>query len=212
MAKKQSHKKVSQKAVAWIIGGIVIVVALIATAIGVASNNNGSAERADQDNLSVENGDGEKIETTYYHVDDNEFFIKIPTDFHTLTTAEINKKYSGEVPDIVFANSDNNVNIAISINNATVKNDQIEEYLNVMIELLEGSGDIIKSDYYEVNQHNIATIKVATSGSDGEFYNHMMFFSYNDKLVVIAFNCNLSERKTWENVGDFVLDSLYFEK
>lgn len=211
MAQKQSNK-VSQKAVAWIIGGVIIILALVAIAIGVASNNHGSAERADKDNLSVENGDGEKIETKYSHVDGSKFFLKIPTEFHTLTAAEINKKYSGEVPDTVFSNEDNDVNIAISINDAEVKNEQIEEYLNIMIELLENSGDIIKSDYYEVNKHNIATIKVATSGSDGDFYNHMMFFSENDKLVVIAFNCKLSERKVWENVGDFVLDSLYFEK
>lgn len=211
MAKKQA-RKLSQKAVAWIIGGIVIVIALVAIAIGVASNNNGSAERADQDNLSIENGKGEEIKTEYYHVGDNKFFIKIPTDFHTLTTSEINKKYSGEVPDIVFSDADSKVNIAISISDAEVRNEQIEEYLNVMIELLESSGDIIKSDYYEVNSHNVATIKVATSDDNERFYNHMMFFSYDDKLVVIAFNCNLDERTTWENVGDFILDSLYFEK
>lgn len=188
---------------------------MVAIAIGVATtsnNNDNTNERVDKDTLSIENGNGEEITTEYYHIDDNKFFIKIPTNFRTLTATEINKKYSGEVPDTVFANSDNNVNIAISMNDVEVKNEQIKDYLDVMIELLESSSDIIKSDYYEVNEHNVATIKVTTSGGDGEFYNHMMFFSYEDKLVVIAFNCELSERKVWENVGDFVLDSLYFEK
>lgn len=214
MAKTKSPKfKLSQKTVAWIIGGVVIILALVAIAIGIATTNRGdSSSQSDKSNLVVENGKGEEIKTEYYHVDNNKFFIKVPTDFRALSSAEINKKYSGEVPDTVFANSDNNVNIAISVSDTEVKNDQIEEYLNVMRELLESSSDIISSDYYEVDKHNIATLKVATTGSDGDFYNHMMFFSYEDKLVVIAFNCELSERGNWEKVGDFILKSLYFEK
>lgn len=209
--KKKSSRK---KALAWFIGGILIIVALGTTAItiGTAMNNNGSAERADRDTLNVANGDGEEIETKYYHIGDNKFFIKIPDNFHTLTSAEINKKYSGDVPDGVFANSDNTVNVAISLSNAEVKNEQIEEYLDVMIELLSSTGKILKSDFYEVNRHNVATIKVETENDDEKYYNHMMFFSYDDKLVAIAFNCKLNERETWEKVGDFIIDSLYFEK
>lgn len=213
-ATTSKKKKSPRKAIAWLIGGIVVIVALGATAvaIGAALNDNGSAERADRDTLNIANGDGEEIATKYYHIGDNKFFIKIPDNFHILTNAEINKKYSGDVPDGVFANSDNTVNVAISLSNAEVKNDQIEEYLKVMIELLSSTGKILKSDFYEVNKHNVATIKVETESDDEKYYNHMMFFSYDDKLVAIAFNCKLSERETWENVGDFIIDSLYFEK
>lgn len=207
----KSQPKLSQKTVAWIIGGAVIIIVLIAIAVGVATTKSSDSSTVDRDSLSVENGKGEEVKTEYYHLDDKKFFIKVPTDFHALTSAEINKKYSEEVPDTVFSNSDNSVNIAISAGDVTVTNDQIKEYLDVMKELLESSSDIIDSSYYEVNNHNIATIKVATSGKDGEFYNHMMFFSYDDKLVVISFNCELSERATWEKVSDFIVKSLYFE-
>lgn len=204
--------KLSQKTVAWIIGGVVVIIVFIAIAIGMASNKSSNdSPTNNRDSLSIENGKGEEIKTKYYHLDNNKFFIKIPTDFHALTSAEINKKYSGEVPDTVFSNSDNNVNIAISAGDTAVANNQIKEYLDVMKELLESSSDIIDSNYYEVDGHNVATIKVATSGKDGDFYNHMMFFSYEDKLVVISFNCELGERETWEKVGDFIIQSLYFE-
>lgn len=210
---KKSEPKSSQKIIAWAIGGIVLVVAFVAIAIGIASNSNGSADRADKDTLIVESGKGEEIKTEYYHIDGNKFYVKIPTDFRKLSTEEINKKYSGDVPETVFANADDDVNIAISISDVQVTDDQIEEYLEVMKELLESNSDIITTDFYEVNKHHVATMKVGTEGNnDDAYYNQMMFFSYEDKLVVIAFNCDLDDRGTWENVGDFIINSLYFER
>ncbi len=209
---KPSKFKPSQKAVAWIIGGVVIVIVLIAIAIGLTTNENSNTNNSNRDTLSIENGKGEEVKTKYYHLENDKFYIKVPTNFKTLTPAEINKKYSGDVPDAVFSSPDEKVNIAISAGEVAVENDQIKEYLDVMKGLLESSSDIIDSKYYEIDGHNIATIKVATNGSEGEYYNHMMFFSYENKLVVIAFNCELSERGTWEKVGDFIIDSLYFDK
>lgn len=215
-AKPAKPKKSSPKPLVWlIIGVVVIVVALLVVIVIVAisaKNDYGYSDDHAQENLVVENGKGEEIKTEYYQLDDKKVLVKIPTEFHTLTSTEINKKYSGEVPDVVFANADNDVNIAISLSDSEVKNDQIKQYLDVMRELLESSNEILGTDYYEVSKHNVASIKVATTGENESFYNHMMFFSYDDKLVVVAFNCDLELRSDWERVGDFILGSLYFEK
>ena len=40
--------------------------------------------------------------------------------------------------------------------------------------------------------------------------NYLTHFSYEDKLVIITFNCTEALRDEWENVGDFIIDSLFF--
>lgn len=162
------------------------------------------------ESLIVETGRGNKIETEYLHIDDK-FYLKIPKEFSQLDDEIISEKYGGDVPDIVFSNEEINVNIAISLTENPMQNSQIEEYKDFMVSLFKGYGEIVSTDYYNVADHHVGQIKLISDAVDTQVYNHMIFFSYNDKLVIVTFNCTLKLKDEWETVGDFIIDSLLFE-
>lgn len=209
---KSKTKKtgISGGLIAAIIGAIVVIIAAVCIIIAVTSNGN---SKADKETLSVETSDGQNIETTYQHIDDNKFFFKIPNSFTKLSSAEIAKKYTGEAPQNVWSNTPDKIDIdvAVSMTSNAIKNDQIKEYLDAMKELMGEVSEVVSSSYYTVDGHNIGQLKLVTEGEEDKIYNNMIFFSYNDKLVLMSFNCVEDKRANWEKVGDFIIDSLYFE-
>ena len=78
-----------------------------------------------------------------------------------------------------------------------------------MLKLLGDNSRIIYSDYYEVDNHNIGKIKYLSNAVDTKIYNNTIFFSYNNKLVLISFNCTKDLQEEWEVVSDFIVDSLF---
>ncbi len=78
--------------------------------------------------------------------------------------------------------------------------------------LLEKNSDIVESKSYKVDGHTIGEMKLVTKAVDTNIYNHMLFFSYHDKLVIITFNCTEELRNDWEQVGDFMIESLFFKE
>jgi len=162
--------------------------------------------------LTVKTKSGTEIETNYTHVDDYKFYIKIPTSFRQLSYEETLKKYSGNVPGVVFSNEDMTINVAISITEDDMKNSAIKEYINYMENLLKSNSEIIKTDYYEVDKHNVGLIKLVTKAQDTNIYNNMICFSNNDKLVIVTFNCTEELKEEWQEVGDFIIESLFFKE
>lgn len=162
--------------------------------------------------LTVKTKSGTEIKTSYTHVDENKFYIKVPNDFRQLSYEETLKKYSGNVPGVVFSNDDMTINIAISITDDNMKNSAIKEYINYMENLLKSNSEIIKTDYYEVDKHNVGLIKLITKAEDTNIYNNMICFSNNDKLVIVTFNCTEELREEWQEVGDFIIESLFFKE
>ena len=97
--------------------------------------------------LEVQTTSGKKIETEYVHVEDNKFFIKIPTNFIQLDHDTIMNKYSGDIPDIVFSNEETTMNVAISITENNMKDDQIKTYQSTMKNILKNSSEIVGENY-----------------------------------------------------------------
>lgn len=89
---------------------------------------------------------------------------------------------------------------------------QIKSYKDYMENLLKENSEIISSNLYKVNKHTIGKIKLISKAQDTNIYNNMMFFSNNGKLVIVTFNCTTELQKEWQNVGDFVIDSLFFKE
>lgn len=198
-----------------IVLGIVCVIIVIACIIIqlVLANEDKKLEKESQkyETLTTQTKSGEQIETNYMHIEENEFYVKIPTTFKQLDYETINKKYNGDVPNVVFSNDETTINIAISITENEMKNDQIESYKEYMGKMLKSNSEIISSNYYKEGNHNIGQIKLMSNAVDTKIYNNMIFFSYNDKLVIIAFNCTEELKEEWQNVGDFIIDSLFFK-
>lgn len=160
--------------------------------------------------LITQTKSGKEIETQYRNFDDNKFYLKIPTSFKQLDYETIIKKYNGDVPKIVFSNEDATINIAISLTDNQMKDNQIGIYKNYMEELLKNNSEIVSTNDYQVDNHNIGSIKLITSAEGINIYNNMICFSHQEKLVIITFNCTTDLQDEWQGVGDFIIESLFF--
>lgn len=192
---------------------ICIVAVIICVIVTIVLNNDSRELEKESEKLNTlvaETSDGERIETEYTRIDNDKFFFKVPVNFVRWDDETIMKKYSGNVPDIVFSNEETTVNLILSFTEDIIANDQIEVYKNSAEITFTEIGEIIESDCYEVDGHNVGRIKVITPAADTDIYNDVIFFSYDDELIVLSFNCISELSEKWRSVGDFLIDSLFF--
>lgn len=206
--------KKGNKTVKVVLGAIfaIIIIACIIIQVVIANEDKKlEKESKKYETLTAQTKSGVQIETEYTHIDENEFYVKIPKTFKQLDYETINKKYSGNVPNVVFSNEETTINIAISITENEMKNEQINDYIQYMEKILKNNSEIVATNYYKEGNHNIGQIRLISKATDTNIYNNMICFSYNDKLVIVTFNCTEELREEWENIGDFVIDSLFFK-
>lgn len=162
------------------------------------------------ESMITETANGTEIETQYIHIEDDKFFVKVPKNFIQLDAETINKKYQGDVPNVVFSSEDTKINVAINQTDVAMSNDQVLEYRKEFESIYKNSAEILETDYYEVNEHNVGKIRMVSQAVDTKIYNNSIFFSYEDKLIIVTFNCTEDLRSEWEEVGNFIIDSLFF--
>lgn len=174
------------------------------------NNDNKSFKNLDEKykDMVTKTKNGTEIETDYVYIDDNSFYFKVPINFRELSEDEIKGKYSGTLPDIVFSNDDTTINVSINLTNYKLKDTQISTYINYVIDNIDG--EIISKDTYIVDKHTIGNIKFINNAEDASIYNNIVYFSYDEKLVIISFNLTTDLMEEWENVGEFIIDSLIF--
>lgn len=158
--------------------------------------------------IVTETKSGIEIETDYVSIDDNSFYFKVPINFRELSEDEIKGKYSGSLPDIVFSNDDTTINVSVNLTNYKLKDTQISTYINYVTDNIDG--EIISKDTYIVDKHTIGNIKFINNAEDASIYNNIAYFSYDEKLVIISFNLTTDLMEEWENIGEFIIDSLFF--
>lgn len=198
-----AKKKNFAKVILWIISLLALAAVLTAIIVCVVNKNNDSS-------LTVETGKGNKIETVYVGLNDNKFRLKVPKDYKVLSDKEIKDKYGSEAPNVVYASPDDKINVVIKTTQNALSNDQIKEYLDTMKSILGLGGEVIDTDYYQVDNYNVGTIRLTSNSAEGNYYNHMMFFSQDGKLVIVTFNCPKDLREEYEPVGNFIIKSLNF--
>lgn len=195
--------------IACVVGAIAAVALIIIGIVALVHSINTNGKN----NMTVETGTGEKIETQYLGFEDFAFRIKIPKAFHALTDAEIKNKYFVNIPDIVYTDDANEVNIAILPTDTPLENDQIETYLEATSSTLSMSGSrVLTSKLIKQGEHNIGTIQFITDSTEGKYYNYTAFVSQEGHLTIITFNVKDVERETWQPVADFIMKSLDFVK
>lgn len=192
-----------------VIFAIIVAIAVVAVAtwaiICVVNKSN--------DTVMVENGKGDKVSMKYVSLEDYKYRVLVPTDFKELSAEEIKADYgTTEAPELVYSDADNTVNIAFSAPNGTLANSQIKEYLNTMKTILSTGMNVLSSETYEVDDHTIGVIRLVSDFEGVEIYNQMAFFSYENKLTIITFNCKGGARTEWEKVGDEIIKSINFTK
>lgn len=205
-------KKKIGKIVFYVVSIIIVAVCIIIQIIIKNETKKLEEEGQKYENLMVKTKSDNEIETEYFHIDDEKFYFKVPKSFKQLDYETIHKKYNGNVPNIVFSNDQTTINIAISITENQMKDSQIHGYKEYMENLLKTNSTIIDSNYHKVDNHNVGQIKLISKATDTNIYNNMIFFSYNDKLAIVTFNCTENLQEEWEEVGNFIIDSLFFEE
>lgn len=124
----------------------------------------------------------------------------------------VNVKYpNGNAPSLVYTNDKTTINVALVMNDVTMKNNHIEEYVKTMESTYKNYSKDVKLNFWERNNHKIGEMEFTTQGSDTEIYNHIITFSVNDKLRLVNFNCTKEQMSEWREVSKFIVDSIMFE-
>lgn len=210
-AKTTSTKPAAKKEcnICKIIFAIIIAVAVVAVATWAII----CAVNKSNDTVMIENGKGDKVSLKYVSLDDYKYRVLVPTNFKKLSDEEIKADYGTDnAPELVYSDADDTVNIAFSAPNGNLTDSQIKDYLNTMKAILGTGMNILSSDTYEVDNHTIGVLRLVSDFDGVEVYNQMAFFSYEDKLAIITFNCKGEARAEWEKVGDEIIKSINFTK
>lgn len=154
--------------------------------------------------------DGTKIETQYYNLDDGKFFVKVPKNFTQMDAETIAIKYpNAEAPNIVFTNEETTINVAISLTEHVLPDNQMETYLENVKKTLVNFQDV-KATTFQRDHHTVGEIEFVSQASDTAIYNHMISFSNNGFLAIVTFNCTQEQEENWKEVGNFIINSLMF--
>ena len=163
-----------------------------------------------ENTLVITTNNGNNIETQYEMFDG--FKIKIPSEFKIMSDEIVNVKYpNGNAPSLVYTNDKTTINVVLVMNDVTMKNNQIEEYVKTMESTYKNYSKDVKLKFWERNNHKIGEMEFTTEGSDTEIYNHIITFSVNDKLRLVNFNCTKEQMNEWQKVSKFIMDSIMFE-
>ena len=190
-----------------IISIVVLIVWAIITIPNITKTENLSEIET---TLVITTNKGNNIKTQYEMFDG--FKIKIPSEFKIMSDEIINIKYpNGNAPSLVYTNDKTTINVVLVMNDVTMKNSQIEEYVKAMESTYKNYSKDIKLNFWERNNHKIGEMEFTTKGSDTEIYNHIIAFSVNDKLRLVNFNCTKEQMSEWQNVSKFIMDSIMFE-
>ena len=190
---------------------MISIVVLIVWAIITIPNITKTENLSEIENtLVITTNKGNNIETQYEMFDG--FKIKIPSEFKIMSDEIVNVKYpNGNAPSLVYTNDKTTINVALVMNDVTMKNSQIEEYVKTMESTYKNYSKDVKLNFWERNNHKIGEMKFTTQGSNTEIYNHIIAFSVNDKLRLVNFNCTKEQMSEWQNVSKFIVDSIMFE-
>ena len=190
-----------------IISIVVLIVWAIITIPNITKTENLSEIES---TLAITTNKGNNIETQYEMFDG--FKIKIPSEFKIMSDEIVNVKYpNGNAPSLVYTNDKTTINVALVMNDVTMKNNQIEEYVKTMESTYKNYSKDVKLNFWERNNHKIGEMKFTTQGSDTEIYNYIIAFSVNDKLRLVNFNCTKEQISEWQEVSKFIADSIMFE-
>ena len=190
---------------------MISIVVLIVWAIITIPNITKTENLSEIENtLVITTNNGNNIETQYEMFDG--FKIKIPSEFKIMSDEILNVKYpNGNAPSLVYTNDKTTINVVLVMNDVTMKNSQIEEYVKTMESTYKNYSKDVKLKFWERNNHKIGEMEFTTEGSDTEIYNHIITFSVNDKLRLVNFNCTKEQMNEWQKVSKFIMDSIMFE-
>ncbi len=213
---KLPEEKGNVKMLQMVLVSLIVAIVLISCYIVpkyILSGEKEVIKKNNKETFEVTRNDGVVIKTEYYTFDNDNFYLKIPEEFNSMSSDLLNVKYpNGNVPTYVLTNDETTINVVVNVTKDKMNNESITPFLENMKQTLSTSSKIIESNVYEKENHNIGEIKFISKAVDTDIYNHMIIFSVDDTLRIVSFNCTKKLKDNWESVGEFVIDSLTFRK
>ena len=147
----------------------------------------------------------------FEYIEFDGYSIKVPTNMSLMSEEMKSIKYpSDNAPKFVYTNDDGSINLNVENNEVELSNEQIIEYTKQMEKILGSLGEVKSVEYFERDGRQIGEIKVVTQAIDSKIINHMILFSINNKLKIVSFNCTINHYNEFEQVSDFIINSIKF--
>lgn len=164
----------------------------------------------DLDVFELKTSNGTKVEFEYKNFVD--YSIKVPKSLDIMDEETINIKYPYErAPKIVYTNEETSINLALQNQDDNMTNEQIPKYTRTMQKMFETMGEVKSVDFFVRDAHKVGEIKFISQAVDTKIFNHMIFFSVDDKLEIVSFNCVIDYQEEWEIVSDLIINSIKFK-
>lgn len=190
-----------------VVGIIVIVLVAFFIANIIHDYNKQSAIDSKLEKSEKFTVDGVEINFKTYRVDEA-FFFNVPDTFIMLDEAALKEKYNyNNRPELVFMSDADSEHIFISTTNEDKTDDGLESYLNNRISGLT-SMNILDNGIYQKHDKTFAKLVVT---DDNTYYN-FRFFTLDNKLVTVEFNCSVNVYKEWEDIINEIMDSICFNE
>jgi len=174
------------KKVAVMIFGIILIVAGAFVLASLVHEKNMEVEEKKEQGIKV--GD-QSILFKLYRVDQS-FFIQIPDTFSILDEQTLKDKYGlSDRPELVFQSADDTTHVFVNTTDYQVN-------------------DVGLSSYVDALKSGLSGITVQSY----EMYKNIVYFTYQDKLVIVEFNTSVVQQENWENAASFIINSICFEE
>ena len=197
-----------------VIGIIVIVVVAFFLANMIHDNHVKSINKEEDKKQEEVEEKEDKIEVNGVEINfktyrvDSSFFLNVPDTFTMLDEATLKSKYNyNNRPELVFMSESDTEHVFVSTTNEDMTDDGLEAYLNNRVAGLTGM-TVIDSGVYQKYDKTFARL-VAT---DANTYYNIRFFTLDNKLVTVEFNCSVNTYEEWEKVANEIMDSICFNE
>ena len=197
-----------------VIGIIVIVVVAFFLANMIHDNHVKSINKEEDKKQEEVEEKEDKIEVNGVEINfktyrvDSSFFLNVPDTFTMLDEATLKSKYNyNNRPELVFMSESDTEHVFVSTTNEDMTDDGLETYLNNRVAGLTGM-TVVDSGVYQKYDKTFARL-VAT---DVNTYYNIRFFTLDNKLVTVEFNCSVNTYEKWEKVANEIMNSLCFNE
>ncbi len=194
--------------------GIVVIVVVAFFLANIIHDNHVKSLSEEENNKQEEVKEEEKIEVDGVEINfktyrvDSSFFLNVPDTFTMLDEATLKSKYNyNNRPELVFMSETDTEHVFVSTTNEDMTDDGLETYLNNRVAGLTGM-TVIDSGVYQKYDKTFARLVAM----DANTYYNLRFFTLDNKLVTVEFNCSVSVYEEWKDAVNEIMDSICFNE
>lgn len=138
--------------------------------------------------------------------------MRMPELFQEMHPELATLKYPSERrPAIIYTDESTTINLALTITNHDLDEEEVEEFQESMVDVLQQtqpSAKWLDEGITLVNDVSIGFIEIITPSLDGDIFNLMFFTPIADKALMGTFNCMEEDMEAWRPVAKAMLETL----